>query len=415
MLITVRRPTDSARRRAVPPRHSRSRATQSGHARGGAPRGPYDRTMATAARPGIPLGRVLGVPIYLAPSWFVVALVVVVAFEPVVADASDAGRPATFVVAGAFAVLLLVSVLVHELAHAAAALRLGMPVKEIVATLWGGHTQFEDDAPTPGRSATVAVVGPLANGALALLGLLALTVIDSGVGRLLTVALLATNGFVALFNLAPGLPLDGGRVVEAIVWKVTGMRSRGSVVAGWCGRVVAVAVVLWALVLPLAQGRSASLFSAIWSIAIASMLWQGATAGIAVGRLRAEAERLELRRFVAPALASPAASSAWQQLAVPATAHVVALDGAGRPVGVLSPQDRARLAAAGQPPPGTPLTAVMTVLDPAVTLPSTASGSDVLAALASRPAHLYVVVGPHGEVVGLAPGQQLADAVTGRT
>lgn len=370
---------------------------------------------ARAADPGIPLGRVLGVPIYLAPSWFVVALVVVVAFEPAVAGASDVGRPATFAVAGAFAVLLLLSVLVHELAHAAAALRLGMPVTAIVATLWGGHTQFEDDAPSPGRSAAVAVVGPLSNGVLAAAGLLALTVIEGGVVRLLTVALVATNAFVALFNLAPGLPLDGGRVVEAVVWRVTGRRSRGSAVAGWCGRVVAVAVVVWALVLPFAQGRSPSLLTAVWSIAIASMLWQGASAGIAVGRLRAEAERLELRRFVAPAVGSPAASASWQRLEVPATAHVVALDGAGRPVGVLSPQDRARLAAGGQPPAGTPLTAVMTVLDPAVTLASTASGSDVLAALSSRPAFVYVVVGAHGEVVGLAQGQQLADAVTGRT
>jgi len=355
------------------------------------------------------------VPIYLAPSWLLVALVVVVSFEPAVARASDVDRPATFVVAGAFAILLLLSVLVHELAHAGAALSLGMPVKEIVATLWGGHTQFEDDAPTPGRSAAVAVVGPLSNGVLAVLGALALRGIDSGVGRLLAVALLATNAFVALFNLAPGLPLDGGRVVEALVWSVTGRRSRGSVVAGWCGRVVAVAVVLWALVWPFAQGRSPSLFTAVWSIVIASMLWQGASGAIAVGRLRAEAEGLELRRFVLPAVGSPADSSSWQQLALAGSAHVVALDGGGAPVGVLTPEDRARLAAAGQPPAGTPLSAVMTVLDPVVTLPSAASGSQVLSALSSRPAYVYVVLGARGEVVGLARGQQLADAVTGRT
>ena len=189
--------------------------------------------MHSPRRPGIAIGRVLGVPIYIAPSWFVVAAVVMLAFEPTVARVSDVGRPATYVVAGAFVVLLLVSGLVHELAHAGAAIALGMRVKEIVATLWGGHTQFEDHAPTAARSAVVAVVGPVSNGVLALVGLGLLTQLDGGVGRLLVLALAVTNGLVAVFNLAPGLPLDGGRLVESAVWAATGQRWRGTVVAGW--------------------------------------------------------------------------------------------------------------------------------------------------------------------------------------
>lgn len=371
--------------------------------------------MASERGPGIPLGRVLGVPIYLAPSWFVVAAVVIVAFEPAVASSSDVGRPATFVVAGGFVVLLLLSVLVHELAHAFAALSLGMPVKEIVATLWGGHTQFEDEAPTPGRSAVVAVVGPLSNGVLAGVGLLLLTRLDGGVTRLLLLALVATNGFVAVFNLAPGLPLDGGRLVESGVWAFTGRRWRGTVVAGWCGRVVAVLVLVWTLGLPLLDGRTPGLFSLVWSVLIAGMLWQGASSAIAVGKVHRGAEALDLATFTAPAVASPAATSQWQSGDLDDTLHVVAIDAGGRPVGVLTPQARQQLSASGQPPPGTPLASVMTVLDPSVTLPATSSGADVLAALATRPAYTYVVVDARGDVVGLAQGQRLADAVTGRT
>lgn len=379
------------------------------------PERPYHRAMASERGPGIPLGRVLGVPIYLAPSWFVVAAVVIVAFEPAVASSSDVGRPATFVVAGGFVVLLLLSVLVHELAHASAALSLGMPVKEIVATLWGGHTQFEDEAPTPGRSALVAVVGPLSNGVLAGVGLLLLTRLDGGVTRLLLLALVATNGFVAVFNLAPGLPLDGGRLVESGVWALTGRRWRGTVVAGWCGRVVAVLVLVWTLGLPLLDGRTPGLFSLVWSVLIAGMLWQGASSAIAVGKVHRGAEALDLATFTAPAVASPAATSQWQSGDLDDTLHVVAIDAGGRPVGVLTPQARQQLSASGQPPPGTPLASVMTVLDPSVTLPATSSGADVLAALATRPAYTYVVVDARGDVVGLAQGQRLADAVTGRT
>lgn len=371
--------------------------------------------MASPRRPGIAIGRVLGVPIYIAPSWFVVAAVVMLAFEPTVARVSDVGRPTTYAVAAAFVVLLLVSVLVHELAHAGAAIALGMRVKEIVATLWGGHTQFEDHAPTAGRSAVVAVVGPLSNGVLALVGLALLTRLDGGVGRLLVVALVATNGLVAVFNLAPGLPLDGGRLVESAVWAASGQRWRGTVVAGWCGRVVAVLVLVWTLGRPLLQGRPPDLTSIIWSVLIVGMLWQGATGAIAVGRMHASADRLDLATLTAPAVASPASSSHWQAIDPDDPAHVVALDDLGRPVGVLSPQARRDLAAAGRPPAGTPLAAVMTVLDPSVTLASTASGADVLSALSLSPAYSYVVVGPGGDVVGLAAGQQLADAVTGRT
>ena len=372
--------------------------------------------MATAQRPGIPLGKVLGVPIWLAPSWFVVAAVVIVIFEPTVARATDVGRPATFGVAALFVLLLLVSVLLHELAHAAAALAFGMPVKEIVATLWGGHTQFEDHAPTPARSATVAVVGPLANAVLAVVGWLALSQVDAGVTRLLLLALVVTNGFVAVFNMAPGLPLDGGRVVESAIWAVTGRRWTGTLVAGWIGRAVAVAVLVWALVLPLLNQRMPDLFTAVWSMLIAGMLWQGATGAIEVSRMHTTAGRLELARYTTPAVASPTYSASWQD--VPA-GHVVAVDDSGRPVGVLFADSREHLrtstSSTGQPPQGTPLSAVMTVLDPVVTLPATTSGSDVLSALATKPAHVYVVVDSHGEVVGLAQGQELADAVTRRT
>ena len=72
------------------------------------------------------------------------------------------------------------------------------------------------------------------------------------------------------------MPLDGGQVVESLVWKATGDRNKGAVVAGWCGRVLTVLLVLWFFVRPLAQGESIG-FSTIWVLVIGSVLWTGAS------------------------------------------------------------------------------------------------------------------------------------------
>jgi Zn-dependent protease len=369
-------------------------------------------------RPGLPLGRFLGAPVFLAPSWFVIALVVVVIFAPTVERSAAIAPPISYVVAALYAVLLLLSVLVHEFAHAAVARALGLPVHAIVANLWGGHTQYGDESPTPGRSALVAVAGPLANGALTLLGLLALRgglAPLGGVTHLLLVALVLSNGFVAAFNLAPGLPLDGGRVVESLVWAVTGRRSTGTLVAGWCGRLVAVVVVGLLVLRPLTQGTVPDVFTLVWSLMIAVMLWQGASSAVAVGKVRSRAGRLRLSDLVEPASGRPAEDTTWLDRDPRAAGALVALDETGHPVGVADPSTlEAVLGSPSRPREGTPLRSVVTVLDPVVLLPLEADGERVLQALAGTPAYVYVVVDRAGSVVGLARGERLAEALTGR-
>lgn len=360
----------------------------------------------------MPLGRIAGVPVRLAPSWFVIALVVVVLFAPTVERSTALQAPATYVVAALYAVLLLVSVLVHEMAHALTARMLGLPVHEVVADLWGGHTQLIDESPTPGRSALVAVVGPLANAVLAGAGLFLLQGLTTGVSGLLALALVLSNAFVAAFNLAPGLPLDGGRVIEAAVWAASGRRWLGTLVAGWCGRVVALAVVFWGIGLPLLRGSAPGLVMVVWSVMIAALLWQGAGQAIVFGRLRRGAARLALARFTEPARPLPQTSIAWWQPGQPPE-HVVAVDEQGRPVGLLGAPDAFRLlTSATAPAPGTQLQAVMTVLDPVVVLPAHATGEQVLHALTTSPARTYVVIDETGVVIGVSDGARLAEAVS---
>jgi Zn-dependent protease len=304
-----------------------------------------------------------------------------------------------------------VSVLVHEVAHAATARLVGLPVQEIVADLWGGHTQFEDEAPDPGRSAVVAVVGPLSNGLLALVGYLALPAASDEVAGLLIGAGIYANGFVCLFILAPGLPLDGGRLVESAVWAISRRRWAGTLAAGWCGRVVAALVVLWFVGRPLLSDLRPSGTSVVWSLLIAVLLWRGASAAIAAGSVRRAAGRLDVARYVEPARALPVGSTGWPDVA----AHVVGVDDHGHPVGLLRAEHaRELLASPAPPPPGTPLSAVMMVLPSAVLVPAGLDGEAVRRTLSTQGAHLLVVVDPDRHVVGVADANRLARALTGR-
>ncbi len=229
------------------------------------------------------LATVAGVPVLLSPSWLVVAAVITFLFADSASRATGvAPGPGAWAVAFVLAVLLAVSVLLHEAAHAAAARAYGLHVSEIVVDLWGGHTALGRPL-TPGASAVVSVVGPLANlvlGAVAETVRRQLFVEASGsteaVVSFLLLGTAISNVLVGVFNLVPGLPLDGGRVLEALVWKVTGDQDTGAVVAGWAGRVVAVLLVAWVALPPLLSGGLPSTVTLVWTGLVAVFLWRGA-------------------------------------------------------------------------------------------------------------------------------------------
>lgn len=244
--------------------------------------------MANADRPGWQLGTLRGVPVYMGRTWPVIAVFIIVTFGPQVRGAYPELGNVAYFVAFLYTLLLLISVVAHEAAHALVGQWRGYHVRRIVADLWGGHTAYDTDDSSPMSSALVAVVGPLANAVLAGVGWLALNAVDKDVVRLLIGAFIFTNAFVAIFNLLPGMPLDGGFIVDAVVWRLTGSRTAGLFVAGWLGRLLVVALVCWAVVLPLVRGESPDAFYVLWSVLIAGFLWLGASNAIA----RAKSERL---------------------------------------------------------------------------------------------------------------------------
>lgn len=301
--------------------------------------------MANADRPGWQLGTLRGVPIYIGRTWPVIAVVIIVTFGPQIRDGyPDLGGTAYFV-AFLYTLVLLLSVVAHEAAHALVGQWRGYHVRRIVADLWGGHTAYDTDDTSPMSSALVAVVGPLANAVLALAGWLALHAIadDREVARLLIGAFIFTNAFVALFNLLPGMPLDGGFILDAVVWRLTGSRSAGLLVAGWCGRVLAVLFVAWTVVRPLLRGETPQTFYVLWSVLIAGFLWVGAGSAVA----RAKAGRLFARVRVRDVLRPVAlAADAAPVNQLPHEVDVVVVDQRGVPWGVIPAGD---LQQAGQP------------------------------------------------------------------
>ena len=225
----------------------------------------------------------------------------------------EKGAEYGYLAAAGYALLLLVSVLVHEAAHALVARWRGHPVERIVADVWGGHTVYDASGSAPGTTAVIAVVGPLANLALAGIGLLLQPFTTNDTALLLLTITTYANLLVGLFNLLPGLPLDGGQIVSALVWKLTGRRGTGFVVAGWLGRLVALATVVWFVVLPLARGGQADVFAFAFPVVIAVFLWQGATGAIRAGRIH-------------DATADPAASVLEPLVVVPASTTLTQVD-----------------------------------------------------------------------------------------
>ncbi|WP_109471373.1 site-2 protease family protein [Ornithinimicrobium cavernae] len=357
--------------------------------------------------PGWRIGRLAGAPVYIGRSWFLVAGVIIVLFGPVVQDALPDLAGWAYLVAGAFAVLLLVSVLVHEAAHALMGQACGYAVNRVVADFWGGHTAYDSRDSTAGRSALVAIVGPLANAALAGVGWLWLSQTESGtIGYLLAAGFTWANGFVAAFNLLPGLPLDGGFLVDSLVWKITGSRGAGMVVAGWSGRLVVVVIAWWLIGRPWLAGQQVSTTSVLWLVVLGGFLWFGASEAIKVGHARQRLEAVRVAQYLTPVSTVPA-DGPLTALPPPAGQLVLGTDQTGRPVGVLDPA--ALTTVPREAWPDTRVSAVLQHLPSAWVVAGTPADdmTDVVVALQTDHLPMVALQGPDGHVHGVVRAADL--------
>jgi Zn-dependent protease/CBS domain-containing protein len=351
---------------------------------------------------GMQMGRILGVPIYVTPAWFLVAALITLFFADTVERAVPGMGAVRYVVSASFALLLYGSVLLHELSHTVVALRLGLPVRRVTLHLLGGVSEIEREPETPGREFLVAIAGPVVSLALGGAGaLLVLAVAPGTVGYLLAWSLAVTNLLVGGFNMLPGLPLDGGRVLRAGVWRATGRPYTGTLAAAWVGRVLAVCV-LAAPLLPLLADEDLDVVNVVWAALVASFVWVGASQAIFAARVRERLPGLQARtltRRAVPARSDVPLAEALRRAADAGATGIVVLDGDGSPGALVN-----EAAVTAIPEHRRPWVTVSTVsrrVEPGLVLGVGMSGEDLLAAMRRHPATEYLVLDEDGAVYGV--------------
>jgi len=251
---------------------------------------------------GIKIGRLFGIEVRVRGGWFVIVGLLTLSLATAVLPAMfEAGTATYWVLALVASLLLFASVLVHELAHSLVARAQGIEVRGITLFLLGGVSTIEDEPKGPWREALMAGVGPATSLVLggALLGLAALVSAPPAV-HALALYLGTLNLILAAFNMLPGFPLDGGRVLRAVLWGLWHDRARATSGAATAGSVLGYALI-GAGGLFILQG---ALLSALWTAFVGWILVQSARSAARLG----EAEK-QLRGVPAGRLAE--APAAW--------------------------------------------------------------------------------------------------------
>lgn len=264
----------------------------------------------TGASSGLRLGTVLGAPVILAWSWFLAAIVITILFAPWVLTVRPDLGVWSWGVAFAYAVLLFASVFLHELAHGVAGQFYGQKVAAIELNIWGGFTRFEPQVDNPRDKAAmtsfvISIVGPVVNIVLALLGWWCLSAVTPySVPWLLLIAVTFANVALGAINLLPGIPLDGGWALQALMWRITGSQYLGTIVASWVGRIIAIGFIGWSVITPLLAGQRPDPLNVAWMSLIAIMLWFSAGDAATHAKRARKMETYDLAQVIQPAIAA---------------------------------------------------------------------------------------------------------------
>ncbi|WP_330303351.1 MULTISPECIES: site-2 protease family protein [unclassified Streptomyces] len=361
---------------------------------------------------GLLMGRPFGVPVYVAPSWFLVAALITWVFGGQLDRVLPDLGAARYLVSLFFAVVFYASVLVHELAHTVAALRFKLPVRRIQLQFFGGVSEIEKEAETPGREFVLAFVGPLLSLILSGLFYVAMQTVEPGtVPGVLLAGLMISNLIVAAFNLLPGLPLDGGRMLRAVVWKITGRPMSGTIAAAWVGRALAVSVLIGLPLLtqsgvlgdtPEDIGGMDTVTDALLAAILAAIIWTGAGNSLRMARLREHLPELRARsltRRAVPVETNTPLSEALRRANDAGARALVVVDPDGEPLSLVR-----EAAIVGVPEHRRPWVAVSGLaqdLTDGMRVSAELAGEDLLDALRATPATEYLVVEDSGEIYGV--------------
>jgi Zn-dependent protease/CBS domain-containing protein len=365
------------------------------------------------AGPGIVLARPFGIPVYISPYWFVIAGVFIfVDANNLAATFHGATR---FVVAAAFVVLLYLSVLVHELSHCVVARGYGLPVRRILLYPLGGFSEIEREPQTPGREFLVSAAGPALSLLLAAGGWGLTHVVTAGtIGGTLVSQLMWANLVVGAFNLLPGLPLDGGRMLRAVIWKVTGRPGTSTIAAAWAGRVLALGLFVLVLAPPVEARIGGDLVTVVWLAVIAAFMWTGAGQAIKATRLRERLPALQARRLARKAVSVAAdtpLAEAIRRADESKARAVVVVDHDDKPIAILN--EAAVMATPEQRRPWIEAGSLARTLESSLVLSADLSGMALLDAIRQAPATEYLLVEPSGQVYGVLAARDVDLAFAG--
>ncbi len=237
----------------------------------------------------IKIGSLFGIPFYINPSWIAVLALVTFDYGYQFTEIISSPVLLPWLLGLATALLLFVSVLAHELGHSLVAMSQGIKVKSITLFLFGGLAVLEKESKSPLDAFLVAIAGPAVS--FCLFGIL--TLLNNALPlslplRLVVEILASLNLVLGLFNLIPGLPLDGGNILKAIVWKITGNPNKGILIASRFGQFFGfIAIGLGLLgILKILH------FGGIWTFFIGLFLLQNANMAAQSGQIQQQLENI---------------------------------------------------------------------------------------------------------------------------
>lgn len=348
-----------------------------------------------------------------APSWLLIAALLTTYYAPIIQRAVGTSSGVALATALGYAVIFAFCVLAHELGHTAVALLLGRRVRRIVIFFLGGVSEIEQEPARPRDEFLIAAAGPAVS--LVIAGLGALVMLGASSDTLLGVLFLLltwSNLVVAVFNLLPGLPLDGGRVMRAAVWAVSRSRLTGTRVAAWLGRALAVLLALFGLLAD--QGRW-GFGAGLITLLLAAYLWFGAGQSLKAAEMLDRLPQVNIDTLLRPGLLVPADLSiaeALRRLWDGGARGLVLVDTYDRPSAIV---DEARVSAV--PVDRRPWVGIRTVarpLEDGLVLRKGLSAEDLLAAIRATPANEYLVVDERGAPAGILSTADLAGALGAR-
>jgi Zn-dependent protease len=362
---------------------------------------------------GMSAGRIFGVPLVVSPAWLILVAFGMLILPGTLRD-NISGMTEVASVITAFALILLVygAVIAHEAGHVLVAKALGLRVGRVLLQPLGAQSEVLDDPQTPTRAYLVAAVGPLTSVLLAGIGAaVGAAFPTNSIGWVLGWSFAWINGLVSAFNLLPGLPLDGGQILRSVIWHFTGDKLKALLIAGWVGRVVAIAVAVVAVGSP-GLVSSDRPFGLLYAVFIAVFIWSNASISIAHARVGAAVPNLNVTSFVRPALTVeaqlPLAEAVRRARAIGARALVV-VDGRDRWAGIVS--EAAVQATPVERQPWMSVSDLARPFEAGLLLSPTLNGEDLMTAIQLTPASEYLVADSDGRLRGVLVRADLVTAL----